>query len=114
MKLKNSTISGNDLGFGNKPTENHQRTLNRDGSSNIKRIGLPFFRTADTYNSLITMNWLKFSAIILSCYLIINIVFASLYVWIGVEHFNGITWDNPDRKVFRCIFLFGTTISIKR
>jgi inward rectifier potassium channel len=102
---------GNDLGFGVKPTINNQPIMNRDGSINVKRIGLPFFRTADTYNSLITMSWAKFMLIILIAYLLINSFFASLYMWIGVDHLNGIGSKSWTNNFFDCFFFSAQTIS---
>ena len=39
----NKDISGNDLGFGNKATENNQQVMNRDGSSDINEWAFHFF-----------------------------------------------------------------------
>jgi inward rectifier potassium channel len=106
-----NNISGNDLGFGNKPTVNNQRTLNHDGTSNVKRIGLPFIRTSDTYNALITMHWAKFSLLILICYIAINSLFAAIYYGVGVEYFNGITGTTPFTKFLDTFFFSAQTIS---
>ncbi|HEX8548650.1 MAG TPA: ion channel [Cytophagaceae bacterium] len=111
IKESGNKISGNDLGFGTKATLNHQRTLNRDGASNVKRIGLPFFRTTDTYNALITMGWGRFSLIILVCYIFINIIFASIYVLIGTEHFNGLSGTTEFEKFLDAFFFSAQTIS---
>lgn len=110
LKRKHS-ISGNDLGFGNKATVNNQRMLNRDGSSNIKRKGLPFFRTTDAYNALITMSWIKFMLLILMAYLLINTLFAWLYVAIGVEYLNGADGNNQLDQFFDAFFFSAQTIS---
>ena len=108
---KEKDISGNDLGFGNKATVNNQRIMNRDGSSNINRTGLPFLRTSDTYNSLIKMSWTKFGLLILVSYIIINLFFASLYVWIGIEFIEGSRGKNPTDQFFDAFFFSAQTIS---
>lgn len=110
MRIKKS-ISGNDLGFGNSPTVNNQRLLNKDGTSNIRRVGLPFFRTADNYNALITMSWGKFLLLILAAYLVINTLFASLYVWIGVEHLDGADGKGAVNQFLDAFFFSAQTIS---
>jgi len=84
-----------DLGFGGKATEARVRLLNRDGSFNVERRGISFFRSLNLYHTLLTMSWMKFNAIIILLYLIVNLFFAFLYVLIGVEHLAGIdarTW----------------------
>ena len=110
IKRKND-ISGNDLGFGNKATVNNQRILKRDGKSNIRRKGLSFFRTSDAYNTLITMSWSKFILLILIAYLMINTLFAGLYVWIGIENLTGANSTNKTDQFFDAFFFSAQTIS---
>jgi inward rectifier potassium channel len=95
MKLQKQSISGNTIGFGQSATVNNQRMLNKDGTSNIRRIGLSFFNTADTYNKLITMSWAKFILLIVVVYILINTLFAFAYVFIGMEHMNGTSGNTP-------------------
>ncbi len=104
-------ISGNDLGFGNKATVNNQRLLKQDGTSNIRRKGLSFFRTSDTYNTLITMNWGKFMLLILIAYLIINTLFAWFYVYIGIQNLAGANSINKVDQFFDAFFFSAQTIS---
>lgn len=79
-----------DLGFGGKATEARVRLLNRDGSFNVERHGISFFRSLNLYHILLTMSWVKFNGIILLLYIIVNLFFACIYVLIGVEHLVGI------------------------
>jgi inward rectifier potassium channel len=110
VKRKND-ISGNELGFGNKATVNNQRMLKRDGKSNIRRKGLSFFRTSDTYNALITMSWSKFMLIILLAYLLINTLFAWFYVSIGIQNLAGAESTNKTDQFFDAFFFSAQTIS---
>lgn len=110
-KNKSNLISGNALGFGNHPTMNNQRMLNRDGSTNIRRKGLPFFRTSDTYNKLIDMSWTKFLLIVLAAYICLNLLFAYLYVLIGIEHLYGTVGRNSWEHFLDAFFFSAQTIS---
>src|SRR6476620_11257276 len=78
-----------DLGFGQQAVIRNQRLINRDGSVNVKRRGISRFSTSNNYHNLITMSWGKFWLIILSCYFIANLIFASIYVSFGIESLNG-------------------------
>lgn len=78
-----------DLGFGPQPVVKSQPLLNRDGSVNVKRKGHSLFNTADYYHNLITMNWGKFWLIILSGYLVVNLIFACIYLAIGSDSLYG-------------------------
>ncbi len=104
-------ITGNDLGFGNNPTVNNQRIMNRDGSSNVKRSGLPFFRTTDTYNWLIKMSWGRFGVLILVSYVLINTIFAALYVLIGIEYIEGAKGSDNVDQFADAFFFSAQTIS---
>lgn len=85
----------NDLGFGGKAISKNQRLLNQDGSVNVRRKGLPFFDTSNNYHRLITMKWANFWLLVLSGYFIVNLIFAGIYMAIGVNSLigaQGHTW----------------------
>ena len=109
--MREQSKLGNDLGFGVKASVNDQPIMNRDGSTNIKRKGLPIFRYADTYNSLITMSWSKFLFLILIAYLVINTLFAYLYMLIGINHLNGVVLGAWINNFFDAFFFSAQTIS---
>lgn len=109
--FKRKSQIDDDLGFGNQPVTANQRLMNADGSSNIKRIGLPLFRTSDTYNWLISMSWKKFLLIILIVYLLVNTFFALVYVEIGIEHLQGASGVSPRDHFFDAFFFSAQTIS---
>ena len=109
--FKRKSQIDDDLGFGTQPILGDQRMMNVDGSSNIRRIGLPFIRTSDTYNWLISMTWKKFLFILLIAYLLVNILFASLYVLIGIENLKGAGGITPGDHFFDAFFFSAQTIS---
>jgi inward rectifier potassium channel len=101
-----------DLGFGPQPVIKNQPLVNKDGSPNVKRIGLPFFNTANNYHTLITMSWTKFWLMVVSAYLTINIIFALLYTSIGAGSLDGGTSGNTPFHHFMDAFFFSAqTIS---
>lgn len=75
-----------DLGFGTKLTETDERLINPDGTFNIDRVGV---RSWTPYQSLVEMGWLKFFVVLLAFYTAVNLLFAILYVLIGIEHLSG-------------------------
>lgn len=88
-----------DLGFGTQPVMKSQRLINQDGSVNVKRKGLSFFSTSNNYHTLITMSWRKFWLLVLSGYLIANIIFAFIYVSLGPGALDG-NMDNISDGTF--------------
>lgn len=109
--FKRKSQIDDDLGFGTQPVTGEQRLMNADGSSNVKRIGLPFFRTSDLYNWLISMSWKKFLFIIFLVYMVVNVFFASLYVMIGTEHLQGANGITLRDHFFDAFFFSAQTIS---
>ncbi len=98
-----------DTGFGLQTPR--QRYVNKDGSFNMERTGLPWLRFDDLYTNLITMSWNKFIPLVLLFYIFINIVFASTYFLIGVEHLAGVNGVSTRDKFFDAFFFSAQTIS---
>jgi inward rectifier potassium channel len=100
-----------DLGFSRLPTQNNQRMMNKDGSSNLKRKGLPFFKPHEAYNSLIYMSWGKFWSIIFSTYFLINVLFGFIYLSLGIQNLKGSEAITTFDKFFDGFFFSAQTIS---
>ncbi|WLT31900.1 ion channel [Geothrix sp. PMB-07] len=77
--------SNDDLGLALKTGSG--RSVNKDGTFNVRRKGLPLVRSYELYHRLITMGGFKFLGLLLLGFLIANALFASIYLWIGMEHF---------------------------
>ena len=79
-----------DLGFGRVVSqESAQRLLNRDGSFNVRRTGLGFWRSLHAYQALLTMSGGRFAAIMLSSYIILNLLFALAFLACGPQALQG-------------------------
>jgi inward rectifier potassium channel len=68
--------------------------VNRDGTFDVLRIGMPEKPLNDLYHQLIGMGWVKFISVIVLFYLCTNSVFATLY-WIdpgGIENARPGSW----------------------
>lgn len=109
--IKRKSHHDDDLGFGNRPMGKDQRMMNANGTPNIKRIGLPFFRSSDTYNWLISMSWMKFLLVIFIAWLVVNVLFAFVYVGVGIEHLKGTDGFTAQEHFFDAFFFSAQTIS---
>ena len=76
--------------------------LNADGSFNIKREGSLY---KNLYTSLIEISWPKFLLFFLILYILVNSLFAGMYLLVGIEHLNGID-PNVDMHPFFHAFFF--------
>ncbi len=111
IKLRGKSKVDEDLGFGKIPTSNNQRLLTKDGKSNVRRKGLPFFKPHEAYNSLIFMNWSRFMMLIGISYLLLNLLFAAIYFSLGMEHLLGANGKTSLDKFFDAFFFSAQTIS---
>ena len=59
------------------------RFISREGRSNLIKVGLQkaFFR--DLYHFWLASSWRRVFAVVIAMYLLINLLFASAYVWVG-------------------------------
>lgn len=79
-----------DLGLGSVVGgANEKRLLNRDGTFNPRRRGLPFFASLSVYHYMLTIGWPRFYAIILGGYVAANTVFAMMYLALGADSLIG-------------------------
>ncbi|GLB49747.1 ion channel [Neptunitalea lumnitzerae] len=99
----------NDPGFGNFSTKNIQRYVNKDGRFNIKHINKKRNISA-AYTFLISISWLKFFVLVISCYTVINIVFAFIYLLAGIENLTSST-GSPLHDFFNAFFFSAQTIT---
>lgn len=75
-----------DLGFGSVvSSESRQRLLNRNGTFNVNRRGLPFWRSFAAYHWLLTASWQGFLLQLTASYLAANALFAVAYHLCGAE-----------------------------
>lgn len=100
-----------DLGFGPQPVIKNQPLVNKDGTPNVRRIGLPFFNTANNYHTLITMSWTKFWILVISGYLFINILFACIYMSFGPDSLDGTSGNSMFNHFMDAFFFSAQTIS---
>lgn len=73
-----------DPGFGNYSNKRAKRMVNSDGSFNIKRVNKPR-RLLETYHYLINVSWFKLFLLAALAFLVVNILFAIVYLVIGIE-----------------------------
>lgn len=101
-----------DLGFGTRVSSGTRaRFLNRDGSYNVKRIGVPRLRSLHWFHVLITISWTRLYLCIAAGYLAINVVFATAYLMCGREAISGITATTVYGRFVDCFFFSVQTIA---
>jgi inward rectifier potassium channel len=79
-----------------------RRTINADGSFNVRREGLRW-RDANPYLMLIDTTWPRFLLLVLAAFLVVNLIFACLYLMIGIQNLKG---AESDMGAFANAFFF--------
>jgi len=101
-----------DLGFGTRlAQQTRARFLNRDGSFNVVRTGLPFRRTLSAYYSLLTIPWPRFFALITFAYFATNVIFAGAYLLCGPDGLSGTSATNPHDRMLEDFFFSVQTLA---
>lgn len=85
-----STDDAKDLGFGSRVAADPRgRLLNRDGTFNVARSGLRWWRALDPYEALVSMSWPRFFISLFALYLSTNLAFAMAYLACGPNALHG-------------------------
>ena len=96
-----------DTGFGSNPNSVGGRFINKDGSFNLKREGVPFFRRIGVYQRMLSLPMWRFILVILAFYFVINIVFTGIYLFMGYDQLDGMIADTPWERI-KEVFYFST------
>jgi inward rectifier potassium channel len=105
-RLKNRAEM-NELGFGANLTDVSEGIINKDGTFNVKRTGIPFSESFGFFHFFINMSWLKFCMYIILLYTVINLFFTSLYFLAGIDGIHGLP-DKGFSEKFLFTFFFST------
>jgi inward rectifier potassium channel len=106
-RRQNQIKDNNDTGFGGNPENYGGRFVNRDGTFNVRKDGLPFFKRFSLFHTMLNLPSWKFFGALFVFYLCINFIFACIYFFVGKGEFQGIvavsSWD-----LFKEVFFFST------
>jgi inward rectifier potassium channel len=95
-------------GFGDNSINNAARFLDRrTGKANVIKHGLGIFSRLSWYHTLLGMKTRRFILTIFIFYVLINLVFATMYYLVGIHHLNGIKFGTPLHD-FLEVFFFST------
>jgi len=82
-------VSINDTGFSSRAENEGTRLLKKDGSFNVQKKGQFFLERFSVFHWLIKMSWLHFFLVMFLGYILINLLFASIYFIGGIEGLSG-------------------------
>lgn len=101
MSLEQTTF---DPGLTQKYTGKLQRAIEKDGSFNVRKTGLGL-KHFHFYQFLINISWPRFFLVILSGYILVNALFACLYLLAGIGNIHGADTSTPLSEFLSTFFL---------
>lgn len=105
----NKVKEADDLGFGNRITGERDRLIAKDGNFNVVRIGL---KNWTPYQDLVEMTWGRFFFVVVTFFVLVNLLFALVLTVIGFDCLTGVnkgTWlENFEQAWFFSVQTFTT------
>ncbi len=89
-KINKQAATTDKTGFGTNGNIAAGRFYRKDGSVNKEISGINIFERISIYHFLIRLPWISFLLLIVSVFILMNILFTGLYLLVGVEHLQGI------------------------
>ncbi len=99
--------TNNDTGFGSNANSYGGRFINKDGTFNLRREGIPFTKRFGLYQRMLSLPMGKFMVVILIFYFAINLLFTAVYLLIGTSELQGMVCVEPWAR-FKEVFYFST------
>jgi inward rectifier potassium channel len=106
-KINPFSKQNNDTGFAGNTNDTGGRFINKDGSYNLVKEGMPFFKRFSLFQDMLNLPLWKFITVIFLFYLAINIIFTLIYLFIGPQQLAGII-NGSSWKIVREVFYFST------
>lgn len=107
QKIDPSLKINNDTGFGTNAANYGGRFINRDGTFNLRKEGTSFLNRFSIYHSMLSMPRWKFIGLILVVYLSVNLLYAFIYLIVGIDQLQGVAAATFWGK-FKEAFFFST------
>ncbi len=98
-----------DPGIGKSSNRHAKRFINTDGSFNIKHVNRPS-SLSESYNYLISISWWKFFLWVVLGYIVINALFAIIYIILGISDITAPT-GNIFEDFLNAFFFSAQTIT---
>ncbi len=89
-KIKSSLKSNADTGFGTSADTQGGRFINKDGSYNVIKRGIPFYERVSFFYKMLTMSAWKFLWYLILFFVSINFLYAVIYISLPDTEFTGV------------------------
>jgi inward rectifier potassium channel len=106
-KINPYSKQNTDTGFASNSDNVGGRFINKDGSYNLVKEGMPFGKRFSIFHDMLNLPLWKFIVVIFLFFIVVNVVFTFIYLLLGPGQLEGFTGFGP-WKTFRELFYFST------
>ena len=106
-----SARSINDTGFDNTTGNTSGRVLNKNGTTNVIKTGLTYFKRLSIFHTLIELRTIYFLLLVNVIFISVNILFAIIYMSLGPEALHTPTYSSNFDRFLHCFFFSTQTIT---
>jgi len=110
-RFKSNAKEFKDSGLSNQVGYQSSRLLNKNGQFNVNRTGTNRWLQLSLSHELITMQWRKFIPLVIGTYIFLNLIFATLYYFIGMDQFMGTIVKSKWDEFLEAFFFSAQTIT---
>jgi inward rectifier potassium channel len=110
-KIKSSLKSNTDTGFGTSADTQGGRFINKDGSYNVSKRGIPFYERISFFYKMLTMPVLKFTIVLVIFFTSVNLVFTIVYFLLDGAEFTGVLPGSAVHRFFELFFFSAQTFT---
>jgi inward rectifier potassium channel len=103
-KITSTLKSNADTGFGVSADAQGGRFINKDGSYNVIKTGVPFFERLSFFYKMLTMPLGKFLLVLTSFFISINFLFSVIYISLPDNEFTGVLPGGHVHHFFELFF----------
>ena len=111
QKIDPSLKMNNDTGFGTNAANYGGRFINRDGTFNLRKEGVTYLQRFSLYHSMLNMPIWKFIGLILVAYCSVNLIYAFIYLIVGINELQGVVATTPWGKFKEAFFFSAETFT---
>ena len=103
-KIETEKAKTVNTGYGTNAANYGGRLLNQDGTPNIEKRGIGYFARISWFHSMLSISGWQFFLVTLFFYITVNILFTTIYYFIGVEHLLGLRTNSESEKLIEAFF----------
>ncbi len=110
-QLRKTISSYNDSGLSNTVGNQGKRFINSSGGFNVIKTGVSISDRFSIFNELIRMSWPKFIFFVFVAYTVINLFFACLYFYLGIQDLAGAVAHSATDEFIEEFFFSAQTLT---